>query len=123
MVPHHPASQTSDHSEAGLAAVARYLDGLREYFPPSVSGGRSPATTSSTLPDAASRGPGRTRWSQLRRQNGLSQEQFAWQAGMSQATIARLERQPTARCRSRTLARLTAALGEQSAAVLAGASP
>lgn len=33
MVPHHPTSQTSDHSEAGLAAVARYLDGLREYFP------------------------------------------------------------------------------------------
>ena len=49
---------------------------------------------------------------QLRRQHGLSQEKLADRAGLSLTTIARLERQPRASCRSRTLARLAAALGE-----------
>ncbi len=50
---------------------------------------------------------------QLRRQRGLSQEGLAERAGISLTTIARLERQPRASCRCRTLGRLAAALGEQ----------
>ena len=49
---------------------------------------------------------------QLRHEHGLSQDQLATQAGMSLTTIRRLERQPTAPCRTRTLSRLAAALGE-----------
>jgi DNA-binding XRE family transcriptional regulator len=48
----------------------------------------------------------------LRRQRGLSREQLAGLAGISPATVARLERQCAASCRSRTLGRLAAALGE-----------
>ncbi|MFI5064207.1 MAG: ATP-binding protein [Streptosporangiales bacterium] len=48
---------------------------------------------------------------QLRRERGLSQAQLADRAGMSPATIGRLERQPAASCRSRTAARLAGALG------------
>jgi transcriptional regulator with XRE-family HTH domain len=48
----------------------------------------------------------------LRRQHGLSREQFADRAGISPATVARLERQAAAPCRCRTLGRLAAALGE-----------
>jgi transcriptional regulator with XRE-family HTH domain len=51
----------------------------------------------------------------LRRQHGLSQEKLADLAGISLTTVARLERQPTAPCRSWTLARLAIALGEQPA--------
>ena len=51
----------------------------------------------------------------LRNQRGLSQEQLAGRAGISPATVARLERQPAAPCRCRTLARLAAALGEDPA--------
>jgi transcriptional regulator with XRE-family HTH domain len=54
---------------------------------------------------------------QLRRQHGLSQEELADRAGISLATVARLERQSqAASCRGRTLARLAAALDEQPAA-------
>ncbi|HUY45524.1 MAG TPA: ATP-binding protein [Streptosporangiaceae bacterium] len=49
----------------------------------------------------------------LRRQHGLTQAELAAKAGMSPATVARLERQPCASCRGRTLTRLAAALGEQ----------
>jgi transcriptional regulator with XRE-family HTH domain len=48
-----------------------------------------------------------------RRQRGLSREQLADQAGISPATVGRLERQPAAPCRSRTLGRLARALGEE----------
>jgi DNA-binding XRE family transcriptional regulator len=58
----------------------------------------------------------------LRREHGLSQETLAYQAGVSPATVARLERQSRASCRGRTLARLALALGEQAAAISAGAS-
>jgi transcriptional regulator with XRE-family HTH domain len=51
----------------------------------------------------------------LRRQHGLSQEQLADRAGISPATVARLERQPVAPCRCRTLGRLARALGEDPA--------
>jgi DNA-binding XRE family transcriptional regulator len=58
----------------------------------------------------------------LRRERGLSQEGLAYQAGVSGATVARLERQPGAVCRARTLARLAVALGEQAAALTAAAA-
>jgi transcriptional regulator with XRE-family HTH domain len=51
----------------------------------------------------------------LRNQRGLSQEQLADRAGISPATVARLERQPAAPCRSRTLGRVAAALDEEPA--------
>jgi transcriptional regulator with XRE-family HTH domain len=50
-------------------------------------------------------------------QHRLSQDELARCAGISITTIARLERQPTATCRGRTLARLAAALPEQPAAM------
>ena len=49
----------------------------------------------------------------LRRQSGLSQEKLADLAGVSLTTVARLERQSPAPCRSWTLARLAIALGEE----------
>ena len=51
----------------------------------------------------------------LRNQHGLSQEQLADRAGISPATVARLERQPAAPCRCRPLGRLAAALDEEPA--------
>ena len=54
---------------------------------------------------------------QLRREHGLSQEKLADGAGISIATVARLERQPHPSCRTRTVARLAAALGEHPAAI------
>jgi transcriptional regulator with XRE-family HTH domain len=71
---------------------------------------------------AVSTSPGAQRWTtildggrlrQLRRQHGLSQEQLATHAGISLTTMRRLELQPTAPCRCRTLGRLAAALGEE----------
>jgi transcriptional regulator with XRE-family HTH domain len=52
---------------------------------------------------------------QLRRLRRLTQKQLAQQAGISQATVTRLEGPPRASCRCRTLARLAAALGEEPA--------
>ena len=52
---------------------------------------------------------------QLRRQRGLSQEQLATRAGISLTTIRRLEHQPAAPCRTRTLGRLARALDEDPA--------
>lgn len=54
---------------------------------------------------------------QLRRQHGLSRDQLAVKAGISQSTVARLEPCPRITCRSRTLGRLAAALGVQPAAL------
>jgi transcriptional regulator with XRE-family HTH domain len=53
----------------------------------------------------------------LRRQQGLSQERLADRAGISLTTVARLERQPCPPCRTRTLGRLAAALGEPAASI------
>jgi transcriptional regulator with XRE-family HTH domain len=58
-----------------------------------------------------------TRLRELRRERGLSQEQLAGRAGISLATVARLERQSRAPCRGRTLARLAVALDEQPASM------
>lgn len=59
----------------------------------------------------------------LRRQRGLSQEQLASRAGISLSAIARLERQPRAACRCRTLARLATALGETPGTLISTQSP
>jgi transcriptional regulator with XRE-family HTH domain len=55
---------------------------------------------------------------QLRRQRGLSQEKLADRAGISTATVARLERHLYPSCQGRTLGRLAAALGEQPDAIM-----
>ena len=79
----------------------------------------------STTPAAAPQG-GSQRWisavdghqlRRLRHQHGLSQDQLAAKAGISQSALARLERHPHITCRSRTLARLAAALGYPPATV------
>jgi serine/threonine-protein kinase RsbW len=56
---------------------------------------------------------------QLRHKFGLTQEQLAAKAGLSPATVAWLERAPRNTCRSRTLARLAAAVGELPATLTA----
>ncbi len=67
----------------------------------------------------------RTQWSaiidgrqlgHLRALHGLTRQQLASHAGLSPATLARLERQDTARCHPRTTARLAIALTEHPAA-------
>jgi transcriptional regulator with XRE-family HTH domain len=60
---------------------------------------------------------------QLRRQHHLSQEQLAANAGISPATVARLERHSSASCRSRTLARLAAAMEEDPASLTPARQP
>ena len=47
----------------------------------------------------------------LRGEHGLTREQLAGKAGISATTIGRIERHQRGSCRSRTLARLAAALG------------
>jgi transcriptional regulator with XRE-family HTH domain len=83
-----------------------------------------PADSAGALTTPAAR-PGRPqstvldgqRLREARRQRGLSQERLAHQAGLSPATVARLERQRRPRCRHRTLARLAAALDVNPAAI------
>lgn len=60
---------------------------------------------------------------ELRREHGLSQDRLAALAGVSLTTVARLESQPQPPCRTRTLARLAAALGEQPATITAAVAP
>ena len=60
---------------------------------------------------------------QLRQQRHLTRDELADRAGISSTTIAKLERQPRASCRSRTLARLAAALAEPPAAITADPAP
>jgi DNA-binding XRE family transcriptional regulator len=57
---------------------------------------------------------------EARRRHHVSQETLAWDAGISITTITDLERRPPVprRCRTRTLARLAAALGEPPAALV-----
>ena len=87
----------------------------------------SPATG----PQAPTASPGQ-RWTalldghrlrQARRQHHLSQEQLAAKAGISLSTMQRLERQPAAPCRCRTLGRLAAALGEDPARLTPATQP
>ena len=60
---------------------------------------------------------------ELRREHGLSQEALADRAGISLATVARLERQSPGSVPGRTLARLAAALDEQPASHRRSAHP
>jgi len=93
--------------------------------------GRVPHAAHTTSPGGALASQGRSwvttldgqRLRQLRQQHGLSQERLAVLAGISAATVARLERRPASSCRGRTLARLAAALGERPTAMISSASP
>jgi transcriptional regulator with XRE-family HTH domain len=59
---------------------------------------------------------------QLRRQRGLSPAELAGKAGIGLSTVTRLERQSRRCCRTRTLARLAAAL-DQPPAVITSTQP
>lgn len=56
---------------------------------------------------------------ELRRLRALSQVELAKLAGVSAHTVSKLERQPASCCRSRTLPRLAAALGEVPSSIAA----
>ena len=56
---------------------------------------------------------------ELRRQRALSQAELARLAGASVHMVSKLERHQAASCRSRTLARLAADLGEDPSAMVA----
>ena len=56
---------------------------------------------------------------ELRRRYGLTQEELAGLAGVSLHTVVRLERQHRTTCRTRTLARIAAGLGEPPATIAA----
>jgi DNA-binding XRE family transcriptional regulator len=55
---------------------------------------------------------------QLRRQRGLSPAELAGQAGIGLVTVLRIERVPQRCCRTRTLARIAAALGQPPATLI-----
>jgi len=90
---------------------------------------RTTASRPEPLPALAPVGPGSNaarRWMvivdgqrlrELRLQGRLSQETLADRAGVSLATVGRLERHGRPPCRGRALARLAAALGEHPAAI------
>jgi serine/threonine-protein kinase RsbW len=59
----------------------------------------------------------------LRQLHGLSQERLAYQADLSIATVANLERPPQRPCRWPTLARLATALEEHPAAIIRTLTP
>ena len=56
----------------------------------------------------------------LRRQHGLARKELAGRAGISLHTLSRLERQQNASCRTRTVARLAAVLGEEPSSIAPG---
>ena len=58
-----------------------------------------------------------TRLRKLRHQRHLSAAELASQAGVGLSTVLRLERQPRPSCRTRTAARLAAALDQSPAAL------
>lgn len=79
--------------------------------------------------NAAVNGQGTQRWiavvdgkrlGQLRRQRGLAREELAARAVISLHTLSELERQRHASCRTRTLARLAVALGEEPSSIALG---
>jgi transcriptional regulator with XRE-family HTH domain len=57
---------------------------------------------------------------ELRRENGLSRDKLAALAGVSLTTVVRLESQPQLSCRTRTLVRLAAALGQHPSTITGG---
>ena len=89
------------------------------------------STTTAIASQPATASPGQ-RWTalldghrlrQARHQHGLSQEQLATRAGLSLTTIRRLEHQPAAPCRSRTLGRFARALDEDPATLTPATGP
>lgn len=60
---------------------------------------------------------------ELRRQHGLSPAELAGKAGIGLSTVTRVERHPQHLCRTRTLARLAAALGQPPAVLMSSQSP
>jgi DNA-binding transcriptional regulator YiaG len=56
----------------------------------------------------------------LRQKHGLSRQVLARQAGISASTVAKIEQQRRTRCQGRTLARLSAVLGEDPRAIIVG---
>ena len=96
-----------------LSKAATSQSRLPELPPPPLlasAGSPRPAPPRTTVLDGQ-------RLRELRRERGLSQERLADRAGISLTTVARLERQPRASCRGRTMGRLAAALGEQPTAI------
>jgi|SRR5882724_247369 len=90
--------------------------------PPPLNTAASPAAT--ILHAALTRGHGQRtaildgpRIRDLRQLHHLTRQQFASRAGLSPATIARLERQDYARASLRTMTRVANALGEHPAAI------
>jgi DNA-binding XRE family transcriptional regulator len=103
-----PAPVDTHTAPGGHGDPAAALPGLVGLVP-APSGNIRPAQRWTTVMDGQ-------RMRQLRRQHGLSQEKLADLAGLSITTVARLERQRYAPCRTYTLARLAAVLGELPAA-------
>ena len=64
-----------------------------------------------------------SRLQRLRQAQGLSRRRLAWDAGVSVATLARLESQPRPQCLGRTLTRLADVLGENPRALVSAAPP
>jgi transcriptional regulator with XRE-family HTH domain len=60
---------------------------------------------------------------QLRHQHGMTPAELAGKAGIGLSTVTRLERYPQRRCRTRTLARIAAALGQHPAALISSQPP
>ena len=60
---------------------------------------------------------------QLRHQHGLTPAELAGRAGIGLSTVTQLERHPQRCCRTRTLARLAAALGQPPAALTSSQPP
>lgn len=60
---------------------------------------------------------------ELRRQHGLSPAELAGKAGIGLSTVTRVERHPQHLCRTRTLARLAAALGQPPATLISRQRP
>jgi transcriptional regulator with XRE-family HTH domain len=63
------------------------------------------------------------RLQRLRRRHGLSAAELAGKAGIGSSTVSRLEGQTRSSCRTRTLARLAAALGEPAKALALSEPP
>jgi serine/threonine-protein kinase RsbW len=101
-------------------------------IPPRPEPPRDPAASDKLSPAPAvtqARYSGRAQWSafidgprlrDLRELRHLSRQALAGQAGISPTTLARIERQPRARCHPRTMARIAAALGEHPATITLG---
>lgn len=101
---------TASTAPVPAGAVPIPAGSARVLTPPASAAGARPGRPQTTVLDGQ-------RLREVRRQRGLSQERLAHQAGMSPATVARLERQRRPRCRHRTLARLATALDVDPAAI------